>query len=226
MRRQVAPALRIFLVFTVVCGLAYPLLLTGAALGLFHDKATGSKVEVDGEVVGSSVLGQSFASAQYFWGRPSAAGALASGSTDGEGRPADPNDLSLANSGGSNLGPTNEDFLYGATDDADTPDEDESADGVQQRVDAYREAHGLAADDPVPVDAVTSSASGLDPLISVANARIQAHRVAEARRIALDQVLSLVEEHTERRTLGFLGEEGVNVLMLNLALDRLTGPGS
>lgn len=226
MRRQLLPALRIFVVVTVVCGLAYPLLMTGVALGLFHDKANGSLVEVDGQVVGSSLLGQTFTGAEYFQGRPSAAGALASGSLDDDGRPADPSDYSAANSGGSNLGPTNEGFLYGTTDDPETADEDETADGVQQRVEAYREANGLAADDAVPVDAVTSSASGLDPMISVANAKIQAARVADTRGLSVDQVLQLVDEHTRSASLGFLGEKGVNVLALNLALDQLSDGGS
>lgn len=225
MQRQLLPALRIFLVFTVVCGLAYPIVLTGIGLGLFNDKATGSKVEVDGEVIGSSLLGQSFTGDEYFWSRPSAAGALASGSLDDDGQPADPTDYSAANSGGSNLGPTNEDFLYGTVDDPETPDEDETADGVQQLVEQYRQANGLAPDASVPVDAVTSSASGLDPMISVANARIQANRVAAVRELPVDQVLSLVDEHTSARSVGFLGEEGVNVLELNLALDELTNGG-
>jgi K+-transporting ATPase ATPase C chain len=221
MRRQLLPALRIFLVITVVCGLAYPIFMTGVALGLFNDKANGSLVKIDGQVRGSSLLGQSFTADKYFQTRPSAAGALASGSLDDAGRPADPSDYSAANSGGSNLGPTNQDFLYGTPDDPETPDVDETADGVQQRVAAYREANRLAADAAVPVDAVTSSASGLDPMISVANANIQAARVADVRGLSVDQVMQLVEKNTQSASLGFLGEKGVNVLMLNLALDQL-----
>lgn len=223
MRRQVLPALRIFLVITVLTGLAYPAVMAGVALGLFNDKANGSQIEVDGRVVGSALLGQSFTDQKYFWTRPSAAGILASGSLDDDGAPADPSDLSLAASGGSNLGPTNESFLRGTADDPRTPDVDESADGVQQRVGAYRAANGLAADTPVPVDAVTSSSSGLDPHISVANAKLQAARVAAARGIPIEQVLGLVDEHTDAPSLGFLGEQGVNVLELNLALDRQAG---
>jgi K+-transporting ATPase ATPase C chain len=226
MRRQLLPALRIFVVVTVICGLVYPLFMTGVALGLFNDKANGSLVEVDGQVVGSSLLGQTFTGDEYFHTRPSAAGALASGSLDDDGQPADPSDYSAANSGGSNLGPTNEDFLYGTVDDPETPDEDETADGVQQLVEAYREANGLAADAAVPVDAVTSSGSGLDPMISVANANIQAVRVAEIRGLSLDQVMQLVDEHIQSASLGFLGEKGVNVLTLNLALDQLSDGGS
>jgi K+-transporting ATPase ATPase C chain len=154
------------------------------AFGLFTDKAKGSQMEVDGQVVGSSLLGQSFSSERYFRPRPSAAGEGYDGGA----------------SGGSNLGPTNPALI----------------ESVSERVAAYREANLLAADTPVPVDAVTSSASGLDPHISVANARLQARRVAAARDLEIDQV------QTEGRSLGFLGEEGVNVLRLNLALDRLS----
>ncbi len=226
MRRQLLPALRIFAVITVICGLVYPVFMTGVALGLFNDKANGSLVKENGQVVGSSLLGQSFTEDKYFQTRPSAAGALASGSLDDNGQPADPSDYSAANSGGSNFGPTNQDFLYGTADDPATPDTDETADGVQQRVDAYREANGLAADVAVPVDAVTSSASGLDPMISVANAKIQAVRVAGVRGLPVSQVLDLVDQHTESASLGFLGEKGVNVLSLNLALDQLSDGGS
>jgi K+-transporting ATPase ATPase C chain len=221
MRRQLLPALRIFAVITVICGLVYPVFMTGVALGLFNDKANGSLVKENGQVIGSSLLGQSFSEDKYFQTRPSAAGALASGSLDDNNQPADPSDYSAANSGGSNFGPTNQDFLYGTADDPATPDVDETADGVQQRVDAYREANGLAADVSVPVDAVTSSASGLDPMISVANAKIQAVRVAGVRGLPVNQVLDLVDQHTESASLGFLGEKGVNVLSLNLALDQL-----
>jgi K+-transporting ATPase ATPase C chain len=223
MRRQLLPALRIFLIVTVLVGVVYPVIMTGVALGLFNDKANGSQVEREGMVVGSSLLGQTFTDDRYFWTRLSAAGILASGSFDEDGAPADPSDLSNASSGGSNLGPTNETFLYGATDDPETPDDDESFDGVQQRIEAYRSANGLSPDAQVPVDAVTSSGSGLDPHISVANAELQAARVAEARGLPVDQVLALIGEHTEDASLGFLGERGVNVLALNLALDEEPG---
>jgi potassium-transporting ATPase KdpC subunit len=194
MRRQFFPALTMVVVFTIVCGLVYPLVLTGVALGLFNDKATGSKVEIDGQLVGSSLLGQGFTSDDYFWPRPSAAGEGYDG----------------AASGASNLGPTNPDLL------AD----------VRRRVTDYRAAHDLSPDSPVPVDAVTASGSGLDPHISVANARLQAARVATERGLTVDEVLDLVDEHTDGRTLGFLGEQGVNVLELNLAVDERSHDGS
>jgi len=121
---------------------------------------------------------------------------------------ADPDDLALVTSGASNLGPTNEELLA----------------VVAERVDDYRELNGLGDDAPVPVDAVTSSASGLDPHISIANAELQAERVATERGLDVEQVLALIEEHTTGRSLGFLGEPGVNVLELNLALDEIAVP--
>jgi K+-transporting ATPase ATPase C chain len=158
--------------------------------------------------VGSSLLGQQFTGAEYFHTRPSAAGAAASGAFTEEGEPADADDLALVASGASNLGPTNEELLA----------------VVADRVDDYRELNGLGRDTPVPVDAVTSSASGLDPHISIANAELQAERVATERGLEVAQVLALVEEHTTGRSLGFLGEPGVNVLELNLALDEIAVP--
>ena len=215
MRRQLLPALRMVAVLTVLCGLLYPLAMTGVARAVFADKADGSLVERDGEVVGSSLVGQAFSSPEYFHTRPSAAGALASGSlvqdTDEEGNPvgdphpADPSDLANAASGPSNQGPTNADLLA----------------AIEERTAAYRSANDLSDDVPVPIDAVTASASGVDRHISVANARLQAPRVADERGLPLDEVLALVDDHTEGRSLGFLGEDGVNVLELNLALDEL-----
>lgn len=217
MRAQVLAALRAILVFTVLLGLAYPLAITGVSHVLFNDKADGSLVKnADGQVVGSKLLGQTFTGEEYFHGRPSAAGGGASGSEidvlDDEGNPtgetmlASADDLSTAASGASNLGPTNEDLL--AT--------------VQQRIDAYRDENGLDADTLVPVDAVTASGSGVDPSISIANARRQAPRVADARGMDVDDVFALLDDHTSSRSLGFLGEKGVNVLELNLALDEVS----
>ena len=187
MRRQLIPALAVFLFFSVLVGVVYPLAVTGVARIAFPAKSQGSLVRRGGVVVGSRLIGQSFAGPRYFQPRPSAAGAGYDG----------------AASGASNLGPSNPVLL------AD----------VRARVAAYRRLNGLAANTPVPVDAVTASASGLDPEISPANARLQAPRVARARNLPLAQVLALVREHTDRRSLGFLGEPGVNVLELNLALD-------
>jgi K+-transporting ATPase ATPase C chain len=203
MRRQIVPALGMLLVFTLITGVGYPLVVTGAAQAVFSDRANGSLIERDGKVVGSERIGQPFSAPEYFHPRPSAAGYA-----PGPGY-----------AYGSNYGPTNETFLYGE-DDPETPDVDESETiGVDDLVRAYRETNGLDDEAPVPVDAVTASASGLDPHISVANARLQAPRVAEARGLELSDVLDLVDQHTAARDLGVLGEPGVNVLLLNLALD-------
>ena len=189
--RQLRPALLVVVVASVMLGLVYPLVVTAIGQVAFDDKADGSLIEVDGVVVGSKLLGQSFTSPEYFQSRPSAAGAGYDGSA----------------SSGSNLGPTNPDFLT----------------SIDERVAAYRETNGLSGDAMVPVDAVTASGSGLDPAISVANARLQSTRVAAERGLAVDDVLALIEEHTTDRTLLILGEPAVQVLPLNLALDELSG---
>jgi K+-transporting ATPase ATPase C chain len=199
MRRQLVPALRMVLVMTVALGLAYPLAMTGLAQVLFADQADGSLVEVDGEVVGSRLVGQQLTGPEWFHSRPSAAGAGASGAA----APAPAADDVTGNaSGSSNLGPTNGELVAVVT----------------ERAAAYREENGLPADAEVPVDAVTASGSGVDPHIAVANARLQAPRVAAARGLPLDVVLDLVDDHTTGRSLGFLGEPGVEVLTLNIAL--------
>lgn len=202
MRRQILPAIRLLLVATVVLGLAYPLAMTGVAQALFPDQADGSLVERDGEVIGSSLVGQAFSQPQYFHTRPSAAGVLASGTP---GDDVDPDDLSLAASGSSSQGPTNPDLLA----------------AIEERAVAYRVVNDIDEDVEIPIDAVTASASGVDPHISIANARLQAPRVARERDLAIDDVMALIDEHTDGRSLGFLGEPGVNVLQLNLALDAL-----
>lgn len=183
MRRQLLPAVAAFLVFTLLTGLAYPLAVTGVAQVAFPGRADGSLLEREGRVVGSRLIGQSFAGTEYFHPRPSAAG-------DG---------YDAMSSSASNLGPTSEELLK----------------AVDERRAAYRQANESGA----PIDALTASGSGLDPHISPANARQQAPRVARARGLTLREVLALVDEHTDGRSLGFLGEPGVNVLELNLALD-------
>jgi K+-transporting ATPase ATPase C chain len=204
-RTQLSAGLRMLLVLTVLTGLAYPLAVTGVGQALFGPEADGSLVERDGRVVGSSLVRQGFSGQEWFHARPSAAAPGAAGEVSEGGAPADLADPStgIANSGPSNLGPTNEDLLA----------------AVEERVAAYREENGLGADERVPVDAVTTSASGLDPHISVRNAELQASRVAATRDIDVDVVLDLVHEHTSGRDLGVLGEQGVNVLELNLALE-------
>lgn len=187
--RQLRPALLTVIVFTLICGVAYPLLSTAIGQVAFGNKANGSLIKRDGVVVGSKLIGQTFTDPKYFAPRPSAAGAGYDGSA----------------SSGSNLGPTSPDLLS----------------AVKDRVAAYRQENGLAADALVPVDAVTASASGLDPHISVANARLQAPRVAKARGLDPAVVAKLVVKYTDGRQLWVLGEPGVNVVELNLALDDL-----
>jgi potassium-transporting ATPase KdpC subunit len=187
MRRQLLPAVVIFLALTVLTGLAYPLAMTGVSQVLFPNRADGSLVKRDGKVVGSRLIGQNFSAPRYFHPRPSAAG-------DG---------YDAMSSSASNLGPTNPDLIS----------------EVRKRVAAYRAENRVPAGAAVPADAATASGSGLDPHISVANARLQAPRVANARGMNVASVLDLIDEHTDGRSLGFLGEPGVNVLELNLALD-------
>jgi K+-transporting ATPase ATPase C chain len=182
-------------VFTVLTGVAYPLVVTAVSQVAFNHEANGSLIERDGPdgesvVVGSELIGQGFTAPEYFHPRPSAAG-------DG---------YDGAASSGSNLGPASTDLLA----------------AVEERAVAYRAVNGLAADTDVPVDAVTASGSGLDPHISVANARTQAPRVAAARGLAIDTVLAMVDADTDGRSFGILGEPGVNVVRLNLALDDLS----
>lgn len=182
------PALTIFVVLSLVTGLAYPLVVTGLAQTLFPHEANGSLVLKDGKPVGSTLIGQTFADPGHFWSRPSATG---------------PMPYNAANSSGSNLAPTAPALT----------------DAVKARIEALRAADpGKTA--PVPVDLVTTSASGLDPHISRAAADYQVARVARARGLPVERVKALLERHTEGRWLGFIGEARVNVLALNLALDE------
>lgn len=203
MRRQLFPAVVMLALFTLLTGVAYPLLLTGFAQVAFDHEADGSLLERDGQVVGSSLIGQAFTGEAYFHPRPATDG-YASGP---------------GSSYGSNEGPSSERFLLGQDDPATAGVDESQTSGVDDRVRAYRQDNGLPADAEVPVDAVTGSASGLDPHISVANARLQAARVARIRGLDEATVDELIDRHTDGRSLGFLGEPGVNVLELNLALD-------
>src|SRR5215475_11234221 len=197
MLREIRPAIILLLALTVITGLAYPLAITAVAGAIFPKQAEGSLIERDGKVVGSALIGQEFKSNKYFHGRPSATVVP------------DPNDATktvpapynAANSGGSNLGPTNKALI----------------ERVQGDVDKLKQENPSA---DVPIDLVTTSGGGLDPHISPAAARFQAPRVAKARNMPEDRVRQLVEEHVEGRILGLLGEPRVNVLALNLALDR------
>jgi potassium-transporting ATPase KdpC subunit len=185
----------------LLTGLAYPAVTTLVANVLFPNQAQGSLVERDGKVIGSSVIGQHFTDAKYFQGRPSAT--MGPDPKDPSKNVSQPYNGGL--SGASNQGPTNQKLL----------------DDVKARAIAYRSANGLPEDARVPVDAVTASASGLDPEISIANARIQARRIAAQRKLPAEQVERLVEDNTNGRTFGILGEPRINVLQINLALDKL-----
>lgn len=199
MLRQIQPAIVMVLLLTVITGLVYPLGMTGLAQLLFPHRANGSLIEKDGKVIGSKLIGQNFTDARYFHGRPSA-------TTD-----TDPNDpaktvpapYNASNSAGSNAGPTSKSLIDRVTQDADR-----------------LKAENPSA--PIPVDLVTTSASGLDPDISPAAAHFQAPRVAKTRGISEARLHDLVNQSIEGRFLGILGEPKVNVLQLNMKLDAET----
>ncbi len=180
-------AILMTLVTTVLLGIIYPLAVTGLAQALFHDKANGQLIVRNGQVVGSKIIGQGFSGPGYLHSRPSAAG----------------NGYDAANSGGTNLGPTNQKLIDRVKGDAATL----QAENPSQ---------------PVPVDLVTTSASGLDPDVTPAAAEFQVARIAQARGLNQQQVRAIISRHTEGRQWGFLGEPRVNVLAVNLDLDELS----
>jgi K+-transporting ATPase ATPase C chain len=236
-RRQLVPALRVTVALLVLtCGV-YPVVVWAVGRIGFVHRTDGSFVKVHGKVVGSSLIGQNFTDkdgnplARYFQPRPSAAGSSGYDPTS---------------SGGTNYGPSSPKLIGVCIPVQDTdasgkpkvdaqgnpvfklnPDGSKACDPntVPQRAIAYRQFNGLASDAPVPVDAVTASGSGLDPDISVANALDQTERVAKTRGLPVERVRALVRAHIRERALGILGERTVNVLDLNLALDRLGPPG-
>ena len=240
MFKELGPGLRLTLIFTVLTGLLYPVVMTGVSELIFPKQADGSLVTVNGKVVGSSLIGQSFAKPEYFHPRPSSAGS----------------GYDATASGGSNLGPTSAKLLRGTIKMDDKKNEIVDFDGINLRIvhycvdndipyessvplEQFKDSHGdlddvklikafnddkapllFSAKVPIPPDAVTASASGLDPQISPANAETQASRIAKARGVSADQVKQLIPQSTDRADLGFLGEPRVNVLMLNIALDQ------
>ena len=198
MMKHARPAIVMIVCMTVITGLVYPLAMTGIAQLLFPYQANGSLITKDGKVIGSALIGQNFTSDKYFHPRPSA-------TTEPD--PKDPTKTipvpyAADNSSGSNYGPTQKDLIDRVKGDAAA---------------LAKENPGT----PIPVDLVTTSASGLDPDITPAGAMFQVPRVAKARGLSVDQVQALVEAHVEGRTLGVLGEPRVNVLALNMALDAM-----
>lgn len=183
---DILKSIRITLVFGLIGGIIYPLVVTGISQVAFHDQANGSLIVVQGQVVGSSLIGQSFSADRYFQGRPSY------------------NKYDASNSVGSNLGPTNQQLIT----------------NVASSARAYRQANGLDSSAQVPVDAVTSDFTGFDPDITEANALLQVHRVATARNLDEAKVRAVVEKYLHGRVLWIFGEPYVNVLEVNLALDR------
>jgi K+-transporting ATPase ATPase C chain len=187
MKQNLKIAILMTIVTTVLLGIIYPLVVTGLAQVMFHDKANGQLISRHGEIVGSRIIGQTFASQGYLHSRPSAAG----------------NGYDAANSGGSNFAPTNQKLI----------------DRVSADV-AHLQAENPGQ--PVPIDLVTTSASGLDPDITPAGAEFQVPRLARERGLGEDQVRQIIQRHTSGRQLGFLGEPRVNVLEVNLALDDVS----
>jgi K+-transporting ATPase ATPase C chain len=240
MLKELGPGLRLTIIFTVLTGIIYPVVMTGLSEVIFPKQSKGSLVTVNGKVVGSSLIGQPFAKPEYFHPRPSAAG----------------NGYDASSSAATNLGPTSSKLLHGTTKMDDKKNEVVDFDGIDDRIvhycvdneipyessvplDQFKDSHGDLDDvklirafnddksplvftpkAPIPQDAVTASASGLDPHITPANAEIQASRVAKARGASADQVKQLIAQFTERPDLGIFGEPRVNVLLLNVALDQ------
>jgi K+-transporting ATPase ATPase C chain len=188
MKKQLLTSIWMTIATTVLLGIIYPLVVTGLAQVLFRDKANGQLLYRDGQAIGSRIIGQPFTGPRYFHSRPSAAG----------------NGYDAANSGGTNLGPTNRKLIDRVRDDTAALHQENPA-------------------EPVPIDLVTTSASGLDPDITPAAAEFQIPRVARERGLSETSVRELVVRHTRGRDLGLLGEPRVNVLELNLALDAATG---
>ncbi len=184
MKKEIKSGFIIFLIFTFVSGILYPLFITGIAQIVFKTEANGSLIELNNKVIGSKLIGQSFTEARYFHSRPSEV------------------NYDASKSGGSNLGPTNKKLINRITS-------------------RYNELQNENPNSPVPVDLITSSASGLDPHITLKAAFFQVPRIAKARNIPEEDIINIIKHHIERKLFGFIGEERVNVLLLNIKLDRM-----
>jgi K+-transporting ATPase ATPase C chain len=206
--KLIRPAIMLTVFFVVGFGLIFPFAITCIAQAVFPHQANGSLImEANGQLIGSDLIGQDFSKPEYFHPRPSAAGS----------------GYDAANSGGTNLGPNSDKLINGAH-DPKNPYSD--FDGVKDLAKKYREENDLAEDAVLPTDTVTRSASGLDPDISPENAELQAPRIAKARGLRVSEVEGLIKSNTSERWLGIYGEVRVNVLHLNLALDKRKSPSS
>ena len=203
--KEIKIAIVMTLLFVVLTGLAFPLAMYAIGQVLFPDQANGSfRRDAAGKAIGSALIGQQFTAAKYFHPRPSAAGA----------------GYDAAASSGTNLGPISAKLIDGIKDDPATPDTDESYSGVRDLASMFREENNLAPETRLPADAATRSSSGLDPEISPANALLQAARVARERGMETDDVIKIVRNNTASPFLGLFGEPRVNVLAVNLELDK------
>jgi K+-transporting ATPase ATPase C chain len=199
MLKHLYPAAAATIFFALLTGIVFPVLVTALASLFFADQSRGSFVtSEDGKIVGSRLIAQEFKSPRYFHSRPSAAGA----------------GYNATASGGTNLGPTSDKLINGT--------KDHSFVGIKELAQNYRSENNLAQGEKLPVDAVTRSASGLDGDISIANALLQSDRIAKARQLSAEVVRDLILKRREHRLLGFIGEPRLNVLMANLALDKLS----
>ncbi|MDU1566854.1 MAG: potassium-transporting ATPase subunit KdpC [Clostridium sp.] len=192
--KVISKAFKFILVFMIICGLIYPVFITGASQLLFKDKANGSIIEVNGKKYGSVLLAQEFTGDEYLWGR-------------------------VMNLDTGTFTDENGEVLMYATPSNLSPASEEYEKLVSERIEKIKASNPDKKDDPIPVDLVTSSGSGLDPHISVAAAEYQVERISKARNISTDEVEQIIEKYTKGRALGVFGEETVNVLQVNLALD-------
>ena len=190
MGKNILKSFLFYIIFIIILGLLYPLLVTGISKIIFPAKSEGSLIYIGGKAVGSELIGQNFIGDKYFHPRPSAAG------KDG---------YDAMNSGGSNLAPTNKDFIS----------------TVSERLAAFKKENNLPDNTIIPADIVTASGSGLDPDISIESAMLQVERISKARSIPANEIQDLITKNTENRILGFLGEPKVNVLKINILLDNL-----